>query len=372
MKKVVVITQHIFPIQTPRSLRSTELVQELGKRGYDVTVYAVIGDYDYSSFEVQYNVKVEPINIKWQITPYTSDGIQKRSFIDKVLFRLLGKKTLFPDIELYFRVKEIAKKEEDADVLISIANPHTIHWGLGKAKRDLNKFPKVWIADCGDPFMKNNKSDKPAYFEKLERTFCEQADFIAVPFDDAIDAYYPEYRDKVKTISQGFEFDLDSVFPAPVKQDFSNHVPKLIYAGVFLPGIREPYELLDALEKTDKKFEFHIYTPYRDLVHKYQDKMKGKLFLQDIVSRDELLGIIKTFDIVVNVENNLTTTQLPSKLIDYAISGKPILSIKNGNYQKNENKINDFLDGNFKDQLVIDRVESYHIKNVVNLFEELF
>ena len=156
MKNILVITQHLFPIQTPRSLRSTELVKELGKRGYNVTVYAVIGEYDYSSFEKEYHVKVKPIPLKWQRTPYTSDGVQKRSLIDKVLGRLLERKTLFPDIEFLYRVKDVIKKELDIDVLISIANPHPIHWGVAKARKELKIFPKVWIADCSDPIMKNN------------------------------------------------------------------------------------------------------------------------------------------------------------------------------------------------------------------------
>ena len=46
--KVVIISQHIFPMQTPRAHRTTELIIELAKRGYDVTVYAVLGKYDYT------------------------------------------------------------------------------------------------------------------------------------------------------------------------------------------------------------------------------------------------------------------------------------------------------------------------------------
>ena len=48
--KIVIISQHIFPMQTPRAHRTTELMIELAKRGYDVIVYAVLGKYDYTSF----------------------------------------------------------------------------------------------------------------------------------------------------------------------------------------------------------------------------------------------------------------------------------------------------------------------------------
>ncbi|MBQ1654853.1 MAG: hypothetical protein II060_13815, partial [Bacteroidales bacterium] len=72
--KILVITQHIFPIQTPRSIRSTELIKELARRGHDVTVYAVLGKYDYSSFEKETGIKVKGIPIHWEVLPTSSDG----------------------------------------------------------------------------------------------------------------------------------------------------------------------------------------------------------------------------------------------------------------------------------------------------------
>ena len=54
--KILIISQHIFPMQTPRAHRTTELIKELSNRGYLITVYAVLGKYDYRSFENKYNV----------------------------------------------------------------------------------------------------------------------------------------------------------------------------------------------------------------------------------------------------------------------------------------------------------------------------
>ena len=50
MKSILIISQHIFPKQTPRAHRTTELAIELSRQGYDVTVYAVLGKYNYYDF----------------------------------------------------------------------------------------------------------------------------------------------------------------------------------------------------------------------------------------------------------------------------------------------------------------------------------
>ena len=373
MKKILVITQHIFPIQTPRSLRSTELIKELSKKGHCVTVYAVIGGYDYSAFEREHKVKIKGINLKWQLNPYNSDGINKRCLLDRALARILGPKTLFPDIEFYVRVKHIIKKERDTDVIISIANPHPIHWGVAKAKKELKTFPKVWIGDCGDPFMNNNiNKEKPRYFEKYERLFCENVNYISIPVKEAKEAYYPEYKSKLRIIPQGFNFDFSSTTKPNERLDLRGRKIKLIYAGVFIPKIREPYELIEALKASEKPYELHIYTPYTEMISSYEKQMRGRLYIHQVVPRETLLEIIKNFDVVVNVENSNTTTQVPSKLIDYAISGKPILSIKNGDFKKNKAKIDEFLRGDFSSQMIIPEIERYHISNVVEKFEELF
>ena len=52
--KILIISQHIFPIQTPRAIRTTELVKELTRQGHKVIVYAVLGKYNYSGFEKEF------------------------------------------------------------------------------------------------------------------------------------------------------------------------------------------------------------------------------------------------------------------------------------------------------------------------------
>ena len=54
MKSILIISQHIFPKQTPRAHRTTELAIEFSRQGYDVTVYAILGSYKYDDFARKY------------------------------------------------------------------------------------------------------------------------------------------------------------------------------------------------------------------------------------------------------------------------------------------------------------------------------
>src|SRR5690606_10094120 len=103
------------------------------------------------------------------------------------------------------------KKEKNSnyDILISIAAPHPIHWGVAKAIKKYKNIAKCWIADCGDPFMlsHNLQYKRPFYFKYYEKEFCRLADFITIPTAFAKDGYYKEFHDKLNVIPQGFNFN---------------------------------------------------------------------------------------------------------------------------------------------------------------------
>ena len=363
--KILVFSQHLFPIQSPRAHRTTELIKEFSRKGHQVTVYAVLGEYDYTSFEKKYNLNVKNIPVRFQKHAYNSDGNGKRHFIDKVLGRLFGKIFEFPNIEFKYSIPKIIANEKKYDLLISIADPHHIHWGSARAKLMYpERFPSKWIADCGDPFMNNNLGNEHfKRFEKQERLFCELCDFITVPIEGAKKGYYEQFRTKIKVIPQGFNFN------SMEKSDVSNKVISFAYSGVFLSKMRDPFTFLKYLSEIKEDFRFYIFTPYLDLVNQFKDVLKEKMIIKKMVPRDDLLVFLKDMDFLLNLENVNSSTQIPSKLIDYSIVGRPILSVNPENIDKV--KINEFLNKDYSRQYVVDNVNQYHISNVVASFIEL-
>lgn len=366
--KILVITQHIFPIQTPRSIRSTELIKEFSRRGFQVDVYAVLGSYDYSSFLNDYpTVNLYNIPIKWQFSPYTSDGSSKASFFDRVASKLFSKVFEFPTIEFLYRIPKILKNRNFStyDLLISIAVPHQIHWGCASFKiKNTHLFPKKWIADCGDPFMNNDSTDFHfKYYRKFEHSFCETCDYISVPHENAIGSYYKEYRKKIKVIPQGYEFeDVES-------KSVTNSPIKFAYAGIFIKKLRDPRNFFDYLSKVNIDFEFHIFTTSIDLITPYIINIKDKVFVHKPISRDLLIQKLSLMDFLVNIENNNLPFAVPSKLIDYSIAKRPILSLHPIN--TDEGLIEEFLNRDYSRSFKIRDLNQYNIKNVVNKFIEL-
>ena len=367
MKSILIISQHIFPKQTPRAHRATELAIEFSKKGYNVTVYSVLGKYDYSHFSYQYNITINPIKLNWQYEPFNSDLNVKRYFIDKVLGRLFQKILEFPNIEFLFKIPKIIQKEKKFDVLISIADPHMIHWGCAKAKEKYpDKFPDKWIADCGDPYYANGKSEKyKEKFKNMEHLFCENANFITVPVSEATNNYFIKYQCKIKVIPQGFKFEMeDNIKLKPI-----NEIPTFAYCGNFFIGYRDPSIFFEFLLNFKYNFKFIIYTEHKSLIAKYLPKLKDKIEIRPTISRREMIKEIKKMDFLVNIENTNLPGQLPSKLIDYAISNRPILSINPSNF-KSKNII-DFFDGNYQSRLIVDNLEEHKIERVTNKFIEL-
>ncbi|MCE2711627.1 MAG: hypothetical protein LW688_03705 [Cryomorphaceae bacterium] len=362
--RILILAQHIHPMQTPRAHRATELSLELARQGHQVVIYSVIGKHDYAGMEKEFGLTIKPIEIKWMIHPYNSDNDGRRTIPDKVLGKLL-KKLEFPNLEFYFRVQEILAKDNKYDALISIADPHQIHWGIAKYRsKHPELFPKVWIADCGDPFMLNGvKSGHLTYFERYERLFCQNSDIITVPVENAKQGYYEEYRSKIRVIAQGFKFEEESNAGEP-----TNPVPTFAYAGTFYKDIRNPEKLFDYLTGLQRDFRFIIYSNHTELIDRFKAVLGDKLNIRKPIPRRELLKELKTMDFLLNLENENSPAQIPSKLIDYAITGRPILSINPGN--PDIEKVNQFLSKIYLNQYLVKDLDQYRIENIANRFIE--
>lgn len=369
VKKIVLISALFPPVNNARTNRTAELAKELARQGHDVTVYATLGDYDYSNFGRKHNLKVKSLG-RMLFYPYNSDDIiKKRSILKKITHRsflILFKKLIeYPNIELSVRVAQTIKKEKNIDLLITVAPPHPIHWGAAYAKKYFKRNNiKMWVADCGDPFMGNKFFKHPFYFKYVEKWFCSKTDYITIPIKEAKVGYYKEFHEKIKVIPQGFNFGEVDI---PLKQR-DNSVITFIYAGVFYEGIRDPRPFLDYISNLKNDFRFIIYTKSKDLVQRYKKILGNKLIINDYIPRPELLKVMSQADFLINFENG-TDIQSPSKLIDYALSKRPILSILP--YDLDTATIEEFFNEDFSNQLAIKDMDQYNIQNVATNFLNL-
>lgn len=357
--KIVIIARNCFPKLGPRSHRATELAKELARQGHEVVLYALLGNYNYMSFEKETKVKVKNLGIsKFGISDNTE--FSKRNYFYRAIRKFLGKYLEFPNIELVSMVKNALECENNIDYLITIASPHTIHWGAsGFIKKNKGKV-KFWVADCGDPFMKNPFHPHPFYFKNVEKKWGKLCNYITVPIKEAKKAYYPEFSGKIKVIPQGFSFRDIRLF------DYTpNTIPTFAYSGIVYDGLRDPTEFLKYLSTLKSDFRFIVYTKSVSAFNQFKHRLGNKLEIRDYIPREELIYELSKMDFLINFKNK-SGVQQPSKLIDYAISKRPILDIDTSFDQKDI--FHEYLDANYSRGKVVHNIERFNIENVARSF----
>ena len=357
MKKlnIVIIGQWIYPMLNPRAHRTWQLAINFAKKGHNVTVYALLGDTDYSDFEKKYNIKVKNLG-KSRLGCVNSDG-KETNILQRLLAKMFRRNYQFPDIELTSLVKKVIDSLDfNVDILMTIASPHTIHWGAAMALPKTNV--KRWVADCGDPFMLNPFNIPPSKFEHKEREWCAKVDAILVPIEDAKHAYYEEYRHKIHIVPQGFDFS-----NIKLADYIPNAIPTFAFSGLVYPKIRDPKRFLNYLLSIDINFKFIVYTKFRKHFQPAASLLGDKIEFRDFVPRDKLIYELSKMDFLINIEN-IGSVQQPSKLIDYAQTNRPILSISTEFTEREKESFNQFLLGEYQKQLIVSNVEQYDINNI--------
>lgn len=358
-KKILIVSRSFFPENTPRGFRTTELTKQFARMGHEVTVITPRKESVHDHFEKEHGVVIKDLGqLKWKPIEVKGSGLVR--LFRRVLVRLAALTVLYPDLEVLFLVrKALAKEKGKYDLLITIAAPHPVHWATAMTLKKNSPIAGRWVADCGDPFMggENDTFKRLFYFKYFEKWFCRKADFITVPIEDARIAYYPEFRDKIKVIPQGFRFEDVEILPDAIE----NPVPTFAYAGTLIPKIRDPFEFFDFLKETEIDYKFRIYTNNIEYANRYAAHSNGRIEVYPALPRLALLKELQKMDFVVNFENK-GVRQSPSKLIDYAILKKPILAVKTFGF--NEEGFLAFARKDYAGQQRIEDPDQYRIENV--------
>ncbi|MGV3461109.1 MAG: glycosyltransferase [Flavobacterium sp.] len=361
-KKILIVTKGFYPENSPRAFRATELAKAFVKQGHEVTVLLPKNEVDYSSFLADNPMSIKTFRLKYgRLTSKNKFIGEIKRKIGRVLFLLFE----YPNIEIMFRVKKELKNVVPYDLMISIAVPHAIHWGIAAVRTEDNPIAKTWVADCGDPFMGNTLETirPPFWFKYLEKSFGKKADYITVPTETSVKAYYPEFHSKIVVIPQGFDFD-------EIKINHGNEVnpvPTFAYAGgVALSGIRSPKLILDYLLEQGKDFRFHIFSNNSTVLEKYGKH--PQIVLHEAIPRPQLLQELAKMDFLLNL-NNGTVNQTPSKLIDYSLVKKPILDVQAEN--PDFAVIDEFMNGDYRRKFEVKDLDRFSIQNVALQFLNL-
>ena len=364
-KKIVLISHSTLPSNTPRANRTHELAAELSRQGHEVVLYVVDSDYNYIDYCNEFNVKVKfmgPLRF-YTFHPYDGPSL---SLMAKIFAKIFGKSFQFPQIELTYHTYNLLRKEDNIDLLITIAVPYPIHWGAAIFKKTHPKSLNntVWVSDCGDPFSVKHNSRIFPLISYLHNLFYKQTDFLSIPTKEAIKAYPSIYHNKIHIIPQGFDFK--TIKDNIQSTENTNTIPTFIYAGTFYSDIRNPKPFLDYLMSIDKEFKFIIYTKSTKILEEYIPKLGEKLEIKSYIPRLDLINAMSKADFLVNFQNKYSH-QTPSKLIDYALTGRPILNIDT-NIELDTSMIENFINGIYDDSAIVHDLNQYNIKNIAQKF----
>ena len=363
--KIHILTGHFAPQLHPRAFRASELAIEMARRGHDVTVTNLTTKEgaDYEKYSCTTGVKVHNLGLY----TLTKEGLEsvsnsklyhlKRFCIDYFFAGALFKQSSV--------IAERLSIDQDTDAVISLSTPFMNILAISKyVKKHGKNF--VTIADSGDPFYYSKQSSKAPWFYYVEKDAYKAYDYLTIPTENAIPLYSPLIDEKkIRIVPQGFRMDNLNLY----KGEFDGPI-RMAYAGVFYWDIRNPEFLFSYLNGLQVDFELNLFMRNRDalvdeLLEKYPN-VKDRVIIKSL-PHDELIYELSRMHFLINIENK-SNTQMPSKLIDYGMTSRPIFSCNGANFSAD--KFDSFLKGDYSDAYKID-IQKYNIVNIANQFEEL-
>ena len=332
--KVWVISYYYKSHNNPRSFRWTALVSEFVKEGHNVKVFD-------SNFIIS--------NIK-DINSYVSN--EKYFLLHNTFFKILNAIFSFvrwPDFAWLWAIfcyKNILKEIEIngvPDLIVTVSHPFSSHC-VGYFLR--RKFSNLkWIADVGDPFFHSVVPINNLFLYKRLNFFFEKK--VVQSVDNLIVTTHRTKRKYVNDFSAKYVNVIGPLISDLTLRNFEylikpkkNIRPKgkvstitIFYIGTLYRELRSPISAIQLFEKLSNKslrFKLYFVGMNAKILQNYKTKKYVQLFLKSEIPHSSVFKLIRNADILLNISNS-SNFQLPSKVVEYIATGKPIINITNCN-----------------------------------------
>jgi len=387
-RKILVVTHQYVPHISPRTTRWKLIIEELVNSGHEVTVVTgtkqfkeeknivYVGNKRSSSVVNQMRVKSNNLS---------GSNIIKKLFYKflKKIYRIIVKTFAWPDYSMFWLFSIYRNRKNlniDYDLIVSVSLPFSSHI----AAYILNKKNKKdWVMDIGDPYTlkkeapENNKLLYGYLNKYYENKFYSLADKIIFTHEDAMSAHIEYFDiDTEKTfIGNPISNFIDEIFLRSLQYNYNSRPINFGYFGVFTKGVRSPKNFMKYFKGTED-IQFHWYV---------NDDSKNEIIIHNndldsvfhpLVGRDESRKLMAdSVHCLVSI-GNLNTTQLPSKVIEYISTGKPVIhfcEVENDpvvNISKDFNNLFIFSETINKEDL-LNQLDSFY-KNISTFNKDLF
>jgi len=368
VKNVLIISYHFYPEISPRAFRAFELAKELSKT-YNVDVLTPVPltkiKQPFSQISTATHVLEDSTH-----SPLQSLAL-KESFLKNLLRKILhfvlpgGFSSLFA-LKI---IKNRKRLKPNYDAIISIGLPLGSHIGA-YALKCFYKLSENLTLDYGDPFLRNPKSHWSPFNYILETTLLDSSNHVVVPVKNALPAFAGIVADKkMNVIPQGLNIE-----DIRISEYKKNNIPKIAYAGLFYKGIRDPEEFIKQILSLKQNFKLLLLTDTSsqenlELLEKYRKlDVNNRIEIIKSVPRAQCIEILSTCDFNINFRN-ISSTQSPSKLIDYTLAQRPILDVDTG--AKDISVFEQFLNEDYSQAVLPIDLKEYDIRTVAKKFSNL-
>ena len=339
-KKILIVTHQYLPHVSPRTTRWKLLVDELIANGHNVSILTgMYPDFDTNNVEILYFGNKNNINIVSNLREKSKqvdsgDAIKKIFYgVLKKIYRFFINYLAWPDYSmfwLYQIYKNRNKISKDYDVIISVSLPFSSHMAAYFINK---KVKKHWIMDIGDPFSlkvdapENNRFFYSGLNKRYEKKFYSLADNILFTHQDALNnhkQFFDIPSDKLIVANPISNFDND-LFKSALSYDYSSKPIKISYFGIFTKGVRSPNSFLELVKKNNEmEFSWYVNEDSEKII-KSCDLNIDKHSFYSQVSREEAQKLMVNSAHCLLSIGNKNPNQIPSKVVEYLATGKPII-----------------------------------------------
>lgn len=363
--RVLIITRSYAPDCNPRSFRWVSIAEYWTGLGHTVDVVcsfrAALPRYEQRNGVNIYRCGIGGFDVVRSFLlrvsttdlgmPHGGDSHRGTSGLRCVIERLIKwvyerswKKIYWPDSSApwYFAAVHTASRllsSNAYDGIISVSLPFTGHLVGLEVHRIHPQLP--WVVDIGDPFsfMAETPVNNFALYSGLNRRWEKKvlgaSTAISVTTEAAMqeyEKYFPEDSLKMTVIPPLLPPSMSELGQSPFPKGSSKI--RMVFIGTLYRNIRNPNNLLALfsqllLSRLGSSLELHFFGVVGDCgscFEPYNHLLGTKIFIHGLVGQNIAFQAMKEAQVLVNIGNN-TSYQLPSKIIEYASTGKPIINL---------------------------------------------
>ena len=339
-KKILIVSHQFLPFVSPRTTRWSLLIDELTKKGNEVTVLTGTAPEELKkNYEVLYFGSKKfssSINKVRKDSQDSSNNFLKKIIysILKTIYRFLFKTFSWPDYAMFWAFtifKNRKRIENKFDIIISVSLPFTSHLCAYILQK---RISADWYMDIGDPFSlkinspENNKIIYSYLNKYYEKKFYQNAKKIIFTHSEVAELHQDKFNIDRRKIVIGYPIALlnEKRIKNSLTFNYEDTPLKIGYFGAFTKSVREPNNYIISIANSlddQIKHEWYIneeskkyFTSIKDISsHQFLDTLPREVALEVMVSKMHVLLSI----------GNFNKYQMPSKVIEYISLGKPVL-----------------------------------------------